>query len=1350
MRSLILVVAISALAWARPETYKETEEFQYARSSSDEGSKSGYYGAQRGNVAGNYEKAHNMDTLAQHQMSGAINQVQGELGDASKTRAGSVYTAANTAGHYGSGYHDLSNLQGRHFGDSSSSDSIHSSSLAASNQHSNADWRSQSQQSAYGASSQLGQSSLHSGSLHAADSAGYGSSLGSNSHSTGYHSASGYQSRSGYNSQNVYDQSSLTGQSGAYGTGDQTRRYTVVTPVRIIARPGTQIAIPVYGEAGYDAYRASSSVGQSSSNRYASQTAASSFDQNAINSEAEVLNNNQQHIGSVPTPNGKHYSSSYDYHKAWERHSETTDAPVTVAPVVNPLSVNSELYEDAQGASANSYDSANRYNSYSGSSQSSHQADYRSQHNAQASSQSDVNSNAYTQGAHGSHSGLAPLVDAQPKSYQSSYAYHKSWEKQGDPYVIYPSGTTGEASQRIVSGTKNAASSQRYGSHQHYSQGSAVDCDSLCRYRRSTRSADYYQQDLGQQAQTAWDQSLSQQAQNSFQQHNQSAKLEDLGQQTQNLEDFGQQSQSAHLEDLGQQTQNLEDFSQQSQSAHLEDLGQQTQNLEDLGQQTQQSWGNIQQQSQSQNLEDFGQQKTQGKWHELNHKFESNLEDLGQQSRQSWSNIEQQASHTQGQWHDMATNSHQSEQTLGNLDNFGQQTQSKWDNIEGLSQQTQKTEDLGQKTHNNWDDLDQARQQVQTQWNNINTINKTRHTDTNTEQQTQTHFGSVDEVKPNREHAGNTLNTFNKENSGANNPADLEFWGLTNNQKHENNHNYSQHSYNNHNSYSNSQDHGVSWGQHVNNNNAQTSHNNPLQSIWDKIDNMEEQSEHSNENQQHTEYQNSQHSYGQENISQHDSNWASSNWNQQQAQSSGYQPSIIFNSTSDKPKNDQLPKEVAPEKPKDDDDDETPEELEPAEVGRGDIGAEGDSKTTPKSVQNYQTYTTQLKPEKSPEDIEALSLSRGTDQYTTESDTLSVLSISQQKSLEEQRQRATEELHQIRRSKSSTTTPRSVKHTTSHGQTGAQHFLGQPEEIQEHDTSENIQKNYHNLQQQNTMQQNQDFHQQNQQQSQNIDQHNQNVDTQNFDQQNTDQQFEDFGQQTQDLNQQNLQEFTNLGQQSQNLDQLNTEEFGQQSRDLSQQNLQQFHHLGQHTQKHDQQNTEQQFEDFGQQTQDLNQQNLQEFPNLGQHSQNFDQLTTGDFGQQNQDLSQHNLQQFHHLGQHTQKLDQQNTEQQFEDFGQQTQDLTQQNLQQFSNLEQHSQTSYQHEAREFVTHSHTQVAEEQKITPVSDHGSQTNPKQDIEIVPPSVTTTEKPGFWKSVGGKLTSAKDSVASWFRRS
>ncbi|XP_047990653.1 uncharacterized protein LOC125229759 isoform X2 [Leguminivora glycinivorella] len=670
MRTLILFAAIAALAWARPETYKETEEFQYSRSSSDEGSKSGYYGAQRGNVAGNYEKAHNMDSLAQHQMSGAINQVQGELGDASKTRAGSVYTAANTAGVYGSGYHDRTNLQGRNFGESSSSDSSHSSLSSAYNQHANSDWRSQSQHSGYGASSQLGQSSLHSGNLHAADATGYESNIGSNSRSSGYHSASGYQSHSGYNSQN-YDQSQLqSGSLQAHGIGDQTRRYTIVTPVRIVARPGAQIAIPVYGEAGYDAHRAASSFDQSSSNRYTSHTAASSFDQNAINSEAEVLANNQQHIGSVPAPTGKHYSSSYNYQKAWERHSETTDAPVTVAPVVNPLSVNSELYEDAQGASANVYNSANRHNSYSGisgSSQSSHQAqaDYRAQHNSH-SAQSNTNSNAYTQGAYGSHSGLAPLVDGQPKNYQSSYSYHKSWEKQGDPYVIYP-GSTGEASQRIVSGTKNSASSQRYGSQQDYTHGSAVDCDSLCRYRRSTRSANYYH-DLGQQAQTAWDQSVSQQTQDFYQQQSQSAHLEDLGQQTQNLEDFSQNSQSAKLEDLGQQTQNLEDFSQHSQSAKLEDLGQQTQELkdfgqhskpakledlgqqtqklEDFGQQTQQSWGNFQQQAQSEKLEDLGQQT-------------QNLDNLSQQTQQSWSNNQQQR---------------QSQ----NLEDFGQQTQESW------------------------------------------------------------------------------------------------------------------------------------------------------------------------------------------------------------------------------------------------------------------------------------------------------------------------------------------------------------------------------------------------------------------------------------------------------------------------------------------------------------------------------------------------------------------------------------------------------------------------------------------------------------------------------------------------
>lgn len=84
MKRLVLIATLATLATAKPGTYKETEDFQYSRSSTDEGSKSGFYGAQRGNMGGNYERAHNMDGLAQHQMSGLVRQVEGELGDGYK------------------------------------------------------------------------------------------------------------------------------------------------------------------------------------------------------------------------------------------------------------------------------------------------------------------------------------------------------------------------------------------------------------------------------------------------------------------------------------------------------------------------------------------------------------------------------------------------------------------------------------------------------------------------------------------------------------------------------------------------------------------------------------------------------------------------------------------------------------------------------------------------------------------------------------------------------------------------------------------------------------------------------------------------------------------------------------------------------------------------------------------------------------------------------------------------------------------------------------------------------------------------------------------------------------------
>ncbi|XP_073955161.1 uncharacterized protein [Choristoneura fumiferana] len=1512
MRKLFLVAVIAALAWARPETYKETEDFQYSRSATDEGTKTGFYGAQRGNVGGNYERAHNMDSLAQHQMSGAVHQVEGELGDASKTKAGSVYTAANSRGIYGSGNFDLSNLEGRNFAESVSSDSSHSSLSSAFNQHSqNSGWRNQNRRfTGSGASDQFGQSSLHSGSLQARNSASSIDSHSSNSEnqhgfSSGYHTQSGYNSESRYQgeSDSAYNQRlSNAHLSSGYGAqaGDQTQSRYVVTPVRIYGRPGTQVAIPVFAQ---------------SSNTHR----ASAFDQNAINSEAEVFNNNQQHISSVPESNAKHYESSYNYRKAWERHSESNPSGVpSVAPTVNPFPANSELYDAQVGSASNrlqqanshSFSSGNDYNAqssiaHSGSTQSRHQTDYSSQH------KSDINSNAYLSGTHGSLTGasIGTDVDSQPKSYQSSYSYHKSWERQGDPYVIVPETKTGVSSSQ-------RHSSQYRQSNQHHSQGSAYDCNcdeyGNVRAKRSYNNFQY-QEDLGQQAQTGWEENLGQQTQQSwgnFQQQTQPDQLEDLGQQTQeSWGDFQQQNKPEKLEDLGQQTQqSWGDLQQQSKPEKLEDLGQQTQQswgdlqqqskpekLEDLGQQTQQSWGDLQQQSKPEKLEDLGQQ-TQQSWGDLQPQSKpEKLEELGQQS-QDWHGQSQQTENHLGQqiqqtWdqskqHVNSQNleefghhdNQQSQQTFDDLENLGQQPKSKWDFFDPSPLQKQhvldqpdnseqqnkpeSVEDLGQQTQNEWDNIKNLGQQVQAQWDDTNNINKTQHLDTiNTEQQTQTHFLGGNQNKQDKELTEDSWNT-------------QHITGYTDSSQ------------------------GANWQEQINRNTLQTSSHNPLQSLWDKIDNLEEQTILSaNDRDKFSEgfagYDNSQHSYyaqGSTNHHESSSEQTSNSYyhNQYETNYSGSQPTATFDgirSTSDKSKNEKSNSEGSLEKPKDK---VSTNKLQPTDIGRGDISAEEDSPSDvniPKKEDDSQTYSTHIKPEKTPDEIEALSLSRGTEnekpKNKNQEDTLSVLSIGQQQWLEDQRQQESNDFHKFRGS--STTKKPNInensrnnpelstnsddnsqdrtnsnfsdhknqqvytesKHTFENTEeiNQQQQFKDFDQQIQNSDLQNSKKENRNSFgreledldQQQNTKQQLDDFGQKNQdlelfgnhranidqhktdqeledfgQQSQDFNQQNlqqfekldhqsqhsghkfedfeqqtqdlnqQNLESfgslehhrQKIDQQNAGQELEDFRQQTQNFNQQNLQQFENLEHQSQHSDQQ-LKDFRQQTQDVNQQNLQSFGHLEHHRQKIDQQNGGQEREDFGQQSQDLNQQNLQQFEKLDHQSQHSGHKFE-DFGQQTQDLNQQNLESFGNLEHPKQKIDEQNTGQQLEDFGQQSKDLNQQSLQQFENLDQQSQNleqektweqigdlkplsqipmnvgKYNHQGRENDPKSNTQEIQEPISTNKEISKSQSVPENEAEMPPQVTSTTEKPGFWKSVGNKLSSAKDSVASWFKRS
>ncbi|XP_072932718.1 uncharacterized protein [Epargyreus clarus] len=662
MRRLIFIAAMSAMVLAKPkpETYRETEDFQYSRSSSDDGSKSGYYGAQRGNMGGNYERAHNMDNLAQHQMSGLVRQVDGELGEGAKTRTGSVYTAANSRGIYGSGNYDLSNLKGRNFAEGESVGGLQSHSSLTSQ---NSGYRGY----AYGATNSAGFSS----SSHAQNSrySGYQSSghadqsqidnLQATDMSQG-HSRYVNDNQAGYNmhqhtqygshGQNEFEQSSSNMYGGSSGFDGNSQSRFITTPVRVVVRPGGRVAIPI----------AAPTYGLSQSSL--------SDNKNIVNvDDAEVLN---QHTNFKPTNKVKHYESSYSYKKEWEKHNTQPAEVAVVVPTENPFPKNSELYEDAQllqsakgqfanahlqTAHVNNVNSAHRAHSSSAATiQSGMQSGFNAQqahsgfssqhrqlgYNAQqGSAASDMYANTYGHGAQ--HSGMAAdlvnaaeNLDLKPKSYQSSYSYHKSWEKQGDPYVIKPMGvvSNGQASQRLTAGSSNTAySSHQYGAHSrqaHQTYLADTDCDE----EGHVRVARSYTPEQEQQLLSQWQQ---------------------------------QQSDHENLEDLGQQT--------QSKLENLEDLGQQTQskweNMEDLGQQTQSKWDNLQ---------DLGQQ-TQNQW--------DNLQQLGQQTQDKWDNLQQLGQQTQDKW--------------DNLQQLGQQTQDKWDKLEDLGQHTQR--DLDQTQNENLD-----------------------------------------------------------------------------------------------------------------------------------------------------------------------------------------------------------------------------------------------------------------------------------------------------------------------------------------------------------------------------------------------------------------------------------------------------------------------------------------------------------------------------------------------------------------------------------------------------------------------------------------------------------------------
>ncbi|XP_068633953.1 uncharacterized protein DDB_G0283357-like [Battus philenor] len=891
MRRLLVIAVVSALAVAKPELYKETEDFQYSRSSTDEGSKAGFYGAQRGNMGGNYEKAHNMDRLAQHQMSGLVRTVDGELGDGYKTRTGSVYSAANSRGIYGSGNYDLSNLQGRNFDETESfSDSLSHSSRTS--QNSGFQSQAHAHSGAYSSSNRAHSSGFRgytageqsqqfaqTDNLQSADNL-------QTVHGYDYENQAAQYLSSGHQSHHGYEQSNANiDYSGAYGENSRVQSLSS-TPVRIVVRPGARLAIPLNAQT-YDTSR------------------TSSFDlnRNNINRQTEAVSNSGQ-TNYKPELGPKHYEASYSYRKEWEKHNtQPISIPVAI-PTSNPFAAQSDNYNENQAANIENIQKNSNFNSYNSgasdvytgntkaatTSRSRYQAGFNARHgsstmltqntngfntdryNAQLAANTNgfnvdtsnsrlangystssgmsslaSNANEYNAGRSSSSlvsssnryntgssslltssangyngaqtsaaettgsadsSNLVELLSTKPKSYHSSYSYHKAWERQGDPYVIKPVGNGALDSQiaqklTAASSTQGAYASHHYGSQYKQAQQSfshnelGADCDEEG-HIRVARSydpyRDYYQnlyqgqeeytqqlqsqsenlkelsqqqqshwdylRDLGQQEQNQWDnfQTVGQETQNQMDNiqniglHTAADELLDLGQQTQNNwdnnQDLPQQPQEKFekLEDLGQQPQNqwdsTQDLSQQPQEKFdkLEDLGQQTQNqwdntqdlsqqpqekfdkLEDLGQQTQNQWDNTQDLSQQpqekfDKLEDLGQQ-TQNQW--------DNTQDLSQQPQEKFDKLEDLGQQTQNQWDNTQDLSQQPQEKFDKLEDLGQQTQNQWDNTQDLSQQPQekfdKLEDLGQQTQNQWDNTQELSQQPQEKFDKLEVL----------------------------------------------------------------------------------------------------------------------------------------------------------------------------------------------------------------------------------------------------------------------------------------------------------------------------------------------------------------------------------------------------------------------------------------------------------------------------------------------------------------------------------------------------------------------------------------------------------------------------------------------------
>ncbi|CAH1636481.1 unnamed protein product [Spodoptera littoralis] len=1389
MKRLMIFVAALAVAVAKPELYKEKEDFQFSRSSTDEGSKSGFYGAQRGNMGGNYERAHNMDALAQNQMSGLVRQVEGELGSGARTRTGSVYTAANSRGTYGSGHYDLSNLAGRNFQEGASYGNSHSqSSLASSSAYNAAGYSSsQSQNSRHSGYQAGGHTGIN---LQSDDLQTLDTTRGAGQHEYGGRQSgysSGYNAQSGYQQHSTYDSSNSNLQSGGYGSNVHTRLISA-TPVRIIVRPGTRVAIPI-GAQTYD-------IAQ-----------GSQVNHNSLNSEAEVLSNADQRAVYRPS-NGKHYESSYNYHKEWEKHDTIPATVATSTSTDNPFPINSELYEDTQARTSNAQYDARRadsqrahsssvYGGYNAVKSGQSRLNYDAQRSGQSiynnvngftaagsnhhDSTSDsrlngynvqtqfnagrygaaVDSNSLTQAVHnaGSNADLNSQVetlDTKPKSYQSSYSYHKSWERQGDPYVIKPASGAyydGQSSQRLSSSLNQGYVS---GSHYQHSHQRGEDCDE----NGHIRVARSYNIDQFQD------------------QQQQSQKLEDLGQQ---VENFGQQ-----VENLDQQTgQQVEDFGQQSQTAWGQEAGQQTQNL----------WDNV--------------------------------EDLSQQSHNQWDNMQQ----TWSKFEDFGQKPQDLNKQTSNLDQKVQNDQEQRRQGTELKNNTQ-----DQQTHDIWD-MSNIRQDDQEQ-SSIFDQNHEQHKFSGQESVSQSGYQNTQQSNSQQNNAN--FYNFHKESSF-----------------HETHHESNQwHMY----TASNSRD--QTMNTNINTHTIDTnSPSAPLASIWDKLGNLEptlltnklNKSEENNfsqtQNNQGYSMQTDSHPKVDETVQ-----GIFHHTQEKEKEISVEKSNITRNgheSSHDMGRGDISSEDLIDSKP----------DKHPF-----------DTSVSMETTQNKNIKEVEVPPQsdlsvlgsvvqKSHDQVNSNNKTTGQSNINVFSENKHL--TEQSRDLKEQRTIENSGQVRVHSNEFKSNENKVITESQNNGQNKLEQkpvqHIGQGENLEQKNLEDFSQ--HQNIEQQSS----QDFFQQHNLDQQNLQDFGQQHNLENFDQhENMEQQnLQDFGQHV-NMEQQNLQEFgqhVNMEQQNledfgqqQNMDQQNLQDFGQHE-NMDQQNLQDFSHQQNmeqeslqefghqadtqqqniHDLEHKENLDQQNVHDFGQhadsqkqrlhniwqqadlqkenvthdleQKENLDQQNVQDFgqqvdsqqqslhniwqqADLQQQSvhdleqkENKDQQNIQDFGQQvdSQQQSLHNIWQQADLQQQSvhdledkDNLDQQN----IQEFGQQTDsqqqslhniwqqtDLQQQNVHDFGQQENldvepinhNGRSNNYHEKQEhditLPTHKQTPTypsppKELEEVVEVKKHNYDLHSiSSSTTVVAPVETTTEKPGFWKSIGNKFSNAKNKIASWF---